>query len=28
MAISRLRRCLDDPHLIHTVMRRGYRLAF
>jgi uroporphyrinogen-III synthase len=27
MAISRLRRALDGTQLIHTVMRRGYRLA-
>ncbi|MFD0575899.1 winged helix-turn-helix domain-containing protein [Dactylosporangium darangshiense] len=27
MAISRLRRALDGTQLIHTVIRRGYRLA-
>jgi uroporphyrinogen-III synthase len=27
MAISRLRRALNDTQLIRTVMRRGYRLV-
>jgi uroporphyrinogen-III synthase len=27
MAVSRLRRSLEDPRMIQTVMRRGYRLA-